>query len=237
MRLVAVAVMLLAAVASAHDLITAELAEDYLNKATMWHGQAESDADQARRAEAYLHLGVMLDEIRALLNRDLAVHGEVRGLASNYLVAELERTGTPLSYSESRNYFSANSGYYRTALELGLRGESANQARLGLLKGEFYDSFGVDPLDASQSPRQLREQLMLADTLLDNGISEPDLEEVRFIATILYARAARSALQAGPRQTYREQALARAAAFERAYPDSMRSAAMPVVRQALADSQ
>ena len=35
----------------------------------------------------------MLDEIRELLNRDVATHGKVQGLASNYLVAELAQLG------------------------------------------------------------------------------------------------------------------------------------------------
>lgn len=230
---VATAMVLLTAAALAHDLITAERAEAYLDKLASWHRQAQAAGDQIDRAEACLNIGEMLDEIRALLNRDLAVHGQVKGLASGYLVAELERIGTPLAYSESRNYFTVNSKYYRAALGLGVRGDLATQARLRLLRGEFYDSFGVDPLDANQTSEQLQEQLVLVDALMNDAVTEPDREEVHFIAAIVYARAARSELQASARAGFRDKALTLAIEFERDYPESLRSAAMPVVRDAL----
>ncbi|UCH49864.1 MAG: hypothetical protein JSU95_08940 [Betaproteobacteria bacterium] len=234
-RFVAIVALLITANAPAHDLITAELAEGYLNKAVKWHEQSETDTDTAERAKAYLRIGVMLDEIRGYLNRDLAVHGEVQGLASTYLVAELKRVGTPLAYSASRNYFTANSDYYRMALELGLNSILAREARLRLLRGEFYDSFDVDPLETSQSPEQLAQSVALVEQLLATVSSEPDLEEVRFIAAIVYARAAQAATDAAARAEYRGKALAYVDAFIGDYPDSLRSAAMPVVRAALYD--
>jgi len=230
---VSVVMLLLIGAALAHDLITAESAEVYLSKAIEWSEKSNSNAANSQRAEAYLRIGIMLDEIRGLLNRDLAVHGKVQGLASNYLVAELARAGTPLAFSGSSNYFTPNSKYYRSALELGLNGVLAREARLQLLRGEFYDSFGVDPLDTSQTDQQLREQLVLVDALIPDVTSEPDREELRFIATIVYARAARTASQVPAGSVFRDKALALAAAFERDYPDSLRSAAMPVIREAL----
>ena len=232
-RAVTLAMLLLASAALAHDLITPESAEVYLSKAIDWNEQTKSNPDSSQRAQAYLRIGMMLDEIRGLLNRDLAVHGAVQGLASGYLVSELDRIGTPLAFSESRNYFPANSKYYRAALDLGVPGRLATQARLYLLRGEFYDSFGVDPLDTNQTSAQLREQLVLVDALMDSEVSEPDREELRFIATIVYARAARSSSQQPTGPAYRSKALALAAAFERDYPDSLRSAAMPVIRDTL----
>jgi len=230
---VAVSMLLLASIAFAHDLITAELAETYLKQAGAWHEQMNSGVQRGDQAQACLQIGEMLDEIRALLNRDLAVHGQVQGLASAYLVAGLERTGTPLAYSLSRNYFTANSDYYRTALELGLSEDLARRARVGLLRGEFYDNFSGNLLDAGQKSQQLQEQLTLADSLIGDQLSEPDLEEVRFMATILYARAAKSASGSGERAAYRDRALVLATAFERDYPDSLRAAAIPVVRSSL----
>jgi len=234
---VAISTLLLANVALAHDLITAELAETYLKQASDWHEQFKSGPKRREQAQACLQIGEMLDEIRALLNRDLAVHGQVQGLASAYLVAGLERTGTPLAYSPSRNYFTANSDYYRTALELGLSDGLAQRARMGLLRGEFYDNFSGNLLDAGQTSRQLQEQLAVADTLLGDALPEPDMEEVRFIATILYARAAKSASGSGERAAYRDKALILASAFERDYPDSLRAAAIPVVRSSLRVTQ
>ncbi len=232
-RILVFTLIVLTAGASAHDLITAELAEAYLDNLMIWQRQAQVGPDKTGKAEASLKIGETLDEIRGLLNRDLAVHGEVQGLASGYLVSELERIGTPLAYSESRNYFTVNSKYYRAVLDLGVSGRPARQAQLHLLRGEFYDSFGVDPLDANQTSAQLREQLVLVDVLMDSEVSEPDREELRFIATIVYARAATSASQQPAGSAYRGKALALAAAFEHDYPDSLRSAAMPVIRDAL----
>jgi hypothetical protein len=233
--LVAVVLLLITTNAAAHDLITAELAEGYLNKALRWHEQSETDTDTSERAKAYLRIGVMLDEIRGYLNRDLAAHGEVQGLASNYLVAELKRVGTPLAYSESRNFFTANSEYYRAALEMGLNSTLAREARLRLLRGEFYDSFDVDPLQTDQSAGQLQQSVALVEQLLETVTREPDLEEVRFIAAIVYARAARAATDAAASAEFRGKALAHVDAFTGDYPDSLRSAAMPVVRAALYD--
>ena len=233
--LIAVMMLLMAALAIAHDLITAELAQGYLARASKGHEQCESDDDKSEQAKACLRIGVMLDEIRGYLNRDLAAHGEVQGLASNYLVAELERVGTPLAYSESRSYFTANSEYYRTALELGLNSYLAREARLRLLRGEFDDSFDVDPLETNQSPDQLRDSVKLVEQLIETVTREPDLEEVRFIAAIVYARAARATTDAAERADFRNKALANVDAFMGDYPDSLRSAAMPVVRAALYD--
>ena len=233
--LVALVLLLIATIAAAHDLITAESAEGYLKKAVRWHEQSETDTDTAERAKAYLRIGVMLDEIRGYLNRDLAAHGEVQGLASNYLVAELKRVGTPLAYSESRNYFTANSEYYRTALDLGLNSYLAKEARLRLLRGGFDDSFDVDPLETNQSPEQLRDSVQLVEQLIETVNREPDLEEVRFIAAIVYARAARAATDAAERADFRNKALAHVDGFMGDYPESMRSAAMPVVRASLYD--
>ena len=176
---------------------------------------------------------MMLDEIRDLLNRDLAAHGTVQGLASNYLVAQLKSVGTPLAFSDRRHYFISNSAHYRSALQLGLDQGLDTTARLRLLRGEFYDSFGSDPLRTVQTDEQLQEQLMLVDSLIGNVDSEPELEELRFIATIVYARAAQSAADATSRSQYRNKALTTADSFERSYPDSLRSVAMPVVRESL----
>ncbi len=231
--LAALACLLFFGGALAHDLITAELAEGYLNKAVKWRAQSQTDADKEARAKAYLRIGVMLDEIRGYLNRDLAAHGEVQGLASNYLVAELKRVGTPLAFSESRNYFTANSEYYRTALEIGLSSILAREARLRLLRGEFYDSFDVDPLQTDQSEEQLTQSVTLVEQLAGTVTREPDLEEVRFISTIVYARAARAAANPVVRAELRGKALAYIDAFMGDYPDSLRSAAMPIVRDAL----
>jgi len=219
--------------AGAHDLITADAAERYLGNAARWNEQTVSAPAATDRAEAHVNIGAMLDEIRELLNRDLAIHGEVQGLASNYLIAELKRLGTPLAYSDSRRYFLANSAHYRMALETGFNGPLEQEAKFRLLRGEFYDSFDFDPLQSDQTWEQLREQMVLVDDLVANTVSEPNREEVRFIAALVYARMAKSAPDAKTAAEFGNKTMKAADDFEREYPDSMRSAAMPVVRDAL----
>ena len=234
MRIVVLLALLwFACTAGAHDLITAEAAERYLGNAIRWHEQSRSAPVADHRADAHVKLGAMLDEIRELLNRDLATHGKVQGLASIYLVAELKRLGTPLAYSDSRRYFLANSAHYRAALEIGVTGPLERDAKLRLLRGDFYDSFDFDPLQSTQTWEQLQVQMALAEDLVANTVTEPDREEVRFIAAFVYTRAAKSAPDAKTATEFRNKAMTSAMAFEREYPDSMRSAAMPVVRDAL----
>lgn len=222
-----------ASVALAHDLITAEAAERYLDKAVLWREQILSADSAQDRGSAHVRTGMMLDDIREMLNRDLAVHGKVQGLASSYLVEELKRVGAPLAYSETRRMFLANTSHYRAAIALNLTGTLGREARMRLLRGDFYDSFDFDPLQATQTWVQVQEQIALANDLVDSITTEPNREEVHFIATFVYARAAKLAPDANVRTDYREKALALAQAFERQYRDGMRSAAMPVVREAL----
>jgi hypothetical protein len=233
MRLLLSLALMVSCGAGAHDLITAEAAERYLENAAQWHIQSSSASVVNERAEAHVKIGAMLDEIRELLNRDLAIHGKVQGLPSNYVVAELKRLGTPLAYSESRQYFLANSAHYRKALEIGLMGPLEQVAKLRLLRGDFYDSFDFDPLQSTQTWNQLQEQVLLAEDLTSNTFTEPNREEVRFIAAFTYARAAAIATEDNVATEFRTRAIASASEFERDYPDSMRSAAMPVLRDAM----
>jgi hypothetical protein len=230
----AVAAMLLAAVAAnAHDLITAESAERYLQQAGQWQALAAPAVPATGRAEALFRIGAMLDEIRELLNRDLAVHGVVQGLPSNYLVAELRRQGAPLAWAEPRRRFGANTHYFEQALELAPRGPHAADAGLRLLQGRFYDSFDSDPLAADESWPQLAAQIALAEDLIARELQGGAREELEFIDAILHARANLTAPDAASRRGHGRKAREAIAAFEARYPDSLRSAAMPILREAL----
>jgi hypothetical protein len=231
-RGVAVAAMLLTAVAaSAHDLITAESAERYVQQAGKWQALAASSAPE--RAEAQYRIGAMLDEIRELLNRDLAAHGAVQGLPSNFLVAELQRQGVPLAWSEKRRRYSANTQYFERSLALAPRGPHATDAGLRLLLGRFYDSFESDPLAANESWPRLAEQIALAEDLAARELQSDAREEVEFIGAILHARANLRAPDAGSRRSHGSRAREAIAAFEARYPDSLRNALMPILREAL----
>jgi hypothetical protein len=230
----AVAAMLLTAVAAnAHDLITAESAERYLKQAGKWQALAASSAPATERAEAQYRIGAMLDEVRELLNRDLAVHGTVQGLPSNFLAAELQRQGAPLAWSQTRRRFGANTQYFERSLALAPRGAHATDAALRLLLGRFYDSFESDPLAADESWPRLAEQIALAEGLAARELQSDAREEVEFIGAILHARANLRAPDAGSRRSHGRRAREAIAAFEARYPDSLRSALMPILREAL----
>lgn len=231
--LIAAAVVLAAFGARAHDLITADAAQRYLGDAQRWGATLRSAGPPAERGEAHYRMGVMFEEIRELLNRDLAAHGEVQGLPSNFLVAELERAGTPLARSQGKGHFLTNSGYFSEAVRLAPRGAFVVDAQYRLLKGRFYDSFEHDPLVSGESGGALREQIALAETLLKKALEAAAREEVEFIAAILYTRAAKAFADPAAGRNYADRAHAAISGFESRYPESLRAAAMPVLRESL----
>ena len=219
--------------ATAHDLITAPSAQAYLAAVAASQKTIASKEPAARRALAHFDLGKTLDEIRELLNRDLAAHGKVQGLPSNYLLAELQRQGAPLAWSEKRRRFGANTQYFERSLALAPRGPHATDAGLRLLLGRFYDSFESDPLAADESWPQLAEQIALAEGLVARDLPGEAREEVEFIGAILHARASLRAPDAGARRSHGTRARQAIAAFEARYADSLRNALMPILRAAL----
>jgi hypothetical protein len=219
--------------ATAHDLITAASAQTYLATVAESQKTIASKAPAARRALAHLDLGKTLDEIRELINRDLAAHGKVQGLPSNYLVAELRRQGVPLAWSEKRRRFGANTQYFERSLALAPRGPHATDAGLRLLLGRFYDSFESDPLAVEESWPRLAEQIALVQDLAARDLPSDAREEVEFIGAILHARASLRAPDAGARRSHGRRAREAIVAFEARYPDSLRNALMPILRAAL----
>lgn len=219
--------------AQAHDLITAEAAERYLAQAQGAVATIRSREPAVKRAEASVALGRMLDEVRELLNRDIATHGKVQGLPSNYLVAELRATGAPLNFAQGR--YLAHVEYYREALKLAPDGPFAAEATLRWMRGAFYDSFDDDPLVArGQTPEQLREQIALGERFAQRYPAHPELEEAQFILLVNTVRAARAAPDAASRGALAGRAKQSAQAFLGRYPDSMRAAAVPVLLEGLA---
>lgn len=227
------AALLAAAAASAHDLITAESAERYLRQLGKWQALAAASAPATERAEAHYRIGLLLDEIRELLNRDLAAHGAVQGLPSNYLVAELRRQGAAPAWAARWGRFGANTHYFERALELAPRGPRAADAGLRLLQGRFYDSFASDPLAADESWPRLAAQIALAQDLMARDLPGDAREELEFIDAILHARASQSAPDTASRLSHGRKARRASAAFEARHPDSLRSAVMPMLREAL----
>jgi hypothetical protein len=224
----------LASPAPAHDLITGEAAERYLVQAVEQLELLDAQQPAAQRAQASYALGRMLDEIRDLLNRDLATHGRVQGLPTQRLIAELDARGLRLSVSPQLGRFPANLDYYREALRLAPDGPRAADAAFALLQGYFYDSFGDDPLQPrDQSWSRLAEQIALGERVLERAPAHPEREEAEFILMVHYVQAARSAPDATTRTRYAQRARQAAERFAARYPDSMRAAALPVLLEDL----
>jgi hypothetical protein len=218
----------------AHDLITSESAERYLAQAQrqldVWHSRQAP----AQRAEAAFQLGRMLDEIRDLLNRDLAAHARLQGLPTEYLVRGLNGKGLALEISPSLHRFPANVSWYRDALRTDPDNAHASDAMFGVLQGEFYDSFDADPLQPrAQSFSELQDQITWGERLGKRAPTHPDVEEAQFILTVLYTRAARVAPDRKASAQYADRARSSIAQFQSRYPDSLRVTALPVLLQSL----
>jgi hypothetical protein len=188
----------------------------------------------AKRARAHLDLGKTLDEIRELLNRDLAAHGRVQGLPSNFLMSELKAHGAEMKFAAATNRFLANVQHYRDALRLEPSGPVAADAAFRLLQGTFYDSFTIDPLQpGAQTRAQMAEQIRLGEELLKLQQHHGEREETAFILAIQYVRAARAGRDAQEQSAFAKKARALAGDFLKTYPESMRAAALPHLLESL----
>jgi len=216
--------------AFAHDLITAQSAEQFLEQIQREQRVLDSNAAAPERAKSSVVLGRLLDEIKELLNRDIASHGQPQGLATLYLLQALRERGVALEVSTRLRRYPANVAYYRTALQLDANGPAATEARVRLLQGHFYDSFDQDPLKPRhQTGVQLEEQIRHGEALLRHPVPEPDGEEVRFILAVHYLQAAAAAADSGTRSAYAARARESIARFKARYPDSLRVAALDVL--------
>jgi hypothetical protein len=145
------------------------------------------------------------------------------------LVAELAKLGTPLAWSGQKQRYLANTGYFSESLKLSPRGKFAPDAAFRLLQGGFYDSFDSDPLQASETPAEAVQRIRLAEGLLQNILSDEQREEIEFIAAVQRVRIARRTRDPAAE----DRARLALDDFEARYPDSLRSAAVPVFREAL----
>ena len=224
----------LSVVATAHDLITAESAQTYLAVVAASQRTIASKEPAAKRAQAHLDLGRTLDEIRELLNRDLAAHGRVQGLPSNFLMSELKARGAELAFAPETNRFLANVQHYREALKLEPSGPVAADAAFRLFQGTFYDSFTSDPLQpAAQTRAQLAEQIRLGEGLLKIHQRQGEREETSFILAIHYVQAARAGRDGQEQAAFARKARALAGEFHRNYPESMRAVTLSRMLESL----
>jgi hypothetical protein len=221
----------------AHDLITSESAQRYLRQADAQLERLRSRHAASARAQANYALGRMLDEICELLNLDLAAHGRLQGLATEYLVRELQARELRLAVPAALGRFPANVAYYREALRLSPEGPLAGEAMLQWLRGHFYDSFRDDPLQPlGQSFAVVEQQIELGERFLGRHPEHPGREEAQFIVLVHLVRAARTAPEDRARGMYSTRAREAAREFSARYADSMRAAAVPVLLEALPSS-
>jgi hypothetical protein len=233
-RLLLIWLLWCACSAQSHDLITMESAERYLAQAQqrldVWHSRQAP----GQRAEAAFQLGRMLDDIRDLLNRDLAAHGRVQGLPTEYLVRSLNAKGLTLEVSQSLGRFPANVSWYRESLRVNPDSPHASEAMFGILQGEFYDSFDVDPLQPrAQTWSELQNQIVLGERLMKLAPAHPDIEETQFILAVLYTRAAHMAPDRKAIAQYADRARSSIAQFQSRYPESLRATALPILLRSL----
>jgi hypothetical protein len=214
--------------AGAHDLITAEAAERYLVRATADLERSRSRESPARRAEALYDLGRLVDELRELLNRDIATHGKVQGLPSNVLVKELRGRSVALDPAPDSGRFGSGAGYYRTAVELDPQ-VAGGDGQYRLLAAEFYDGFDGDPLATRWPHARIVDQVRLAERLRSRQPPHPEVEEIHFILVVTCVQAARTAPDRDRAKAWRERAAREAAAFRTRHPDSLRVAALEVL--------
>lgn len=220
-----------AACAHAHDLITAEAAERYIAQAQRNVATIRSREAAPKRAEAHLALARMQDEIRDLLNRDLAMHGRVQGLPSNLVVERFKAAGAPLPWSERLGRFGAPVEHYTAAYDLDPKGAGANDALYGVLYGRFYDSFRDDPLKSLDAePGASRILIDAGERFVRDFPRDRNVEEVRFIVAVAWVRVARAGGDSRPGAARARELLLR---FQQDYPGSLRAAAVPVFMDAL----
>jgi hypothetical protein len=218
---------------SAHDLITDEVAKQYLLELQESVSVLEDvGASNEMRAQSALSIGAKLEEIKSFLNRDISMHGAINGLATEYLVSKLESSGMALHFDSKNNYYPSDNSYYHTALKFASSNETRSLAKVRLIKGDFYHDFQGDLMSTTASLTDLEGQVKSFNDVDFTSLSNEEAEELRFIKIITYAR-----LMKGKRNDEDDrlsklfQALSEE--FEMLYPSSMRLGAVSVVKEIL----
>lgn len=188
--LLGLALLGLSPLAQAHEAIGATAPKAYVAKLSELSRSVQSAAPANARAAAWFEIGLTLDEIRELLNQDIASHGRPQGLEAALLIEQVNALPHPLQASSRTRMYEANLAPYQQAIALDPKGTFVARARFMILKGHFYDSFTDDPL---RPPGQTRAQLLamidLGEALLRAPGPAQDQEETRFILAMHYLQA------------------------------------------------
>lgn len=218
--------------ASAHELIDAQSAERFLAEIDRSRATIKSKDAASARAQAHVALGRNLDDIRELLNRDIASHGKPQGLATLYLIKSLQERGIALQVDARMQRIPARQAEYREALRLDPSGPASKDARYRLLQGHFYDSFDADPLTPrDQDWARLQAQIELGESYVTTASLDANSEEAEFILAVHYLQAAQSAPDASARARFADKMKRAIQAFRTRHPDSMRLPALEALSE------
>ncbi len=196
--------------------------------------QAEAAPGSASRAAAACELGTMMERVVQVLNRDLASHEGELGMSSTVLADQLKARNIALSYWEKARRYRAYTAPLEICAAIGPDAARRSEALFRLLRGRFYDSFLYNPLQPVDLdwPR-LERQIGDAERFLSQGPGPNEREEAEFILAVEYVRAASMAPDGGIANSFGDRARAALAAFIGAYPDSMRTQAALVLKNAI----
>ena len=169
----------------AHDSITTETRQRFMQTLLQTQTVTTSSASSVDKAKAHFQIATTLDSIRDLFNEDIQSHGAVNGLESTALLGELNRAGFALVKSEKIGLYLSPLQHYRLALAMDPKSVHATEAKYRLFKNQFYDSFTDNPLKPlSQSRDELATLLQIGETLLQSKAALVNQEEVKFIQAI-----------------------------------------------------
>lgn len=218
--------------ARAHELIDAQSAERFLAEVDRSLATIRAKDAARARAQAHVALGRNLDDIRELLNRDIASHGKPQGLATLYLIQALQERGISLQVDARMQRIPARQAEYREALRLDPSGPASREARYRLLQGYFYDSFDADPLTPrDQGWTRLQAQIELGESYVATATQDANGEEAEFILAVHYLQAAGSAPDATARARFADKTQRAIQAFRTRHPDSMRLPALDALSE------
>ncbi len=216
----------------AHDPISADEAMGLVERISAL--QAETAPGSASRAAAACELGAKMERVVQVLNRDLASHEGELGMTATILADRLKARNVALSYWEKARRYRAYTAPLEVCAAIGPDAARRSEALFRLLRGRFYDSFLYNPLQPADLdwPR-LERQIGDAERFLSQSPSPDEREEAEFILAVEYVRAARMAPNAGTARSFGDRARMALDTFARAYPDSMRTQAALVLKNAI----
>lgn len=227
--------------ARAHEPISADAAVTLVEEATGLHAALAKAKDSAKadaeQADAACGLGVKMELIVQILNRDLAAHGGDQGMSAQVLINQLKRQGVALSFWPEARRYRAYLAPLETCVAVAGDDPRGRDALYRLVRGRFYDSFVYNPLEpVGLDWPGLRRRIANAERLLATRPGPAEREEAAFILAVNYVRASRMAPNADATESYGDRARTALGDFVGAYPDSIRSQAAQVLVGAIPTS-